>query len=324
MKVRKKIGLAKKLLGLFLVVVIIILVVNRQLVSDFVRGSFYSPSADMIEVRKKLNLTNKGEMIFNASWPELNDEEKFNINCLSYNEAEAILGCYKGQKIYVYNISDAELDGIVELATAHELLHAVYERMAIDDKNRMKTLLEKFYEENQGILKEEIEFYDGGERLEELYVRVGTEIRNLPEILEAHYAEIFKDRSRIVSYYESYIGVFRRLEEESNKLEVDMRALKERIDVLSSEYEIEAKQLNKEIYIFNNCAETANCFSDNNEFNLERSKLIIKQANLKDIYKRIDDLINKYNSDVEEFNNNVVRHKTLQNIINSHVVVEGI
>ncbi len=324
MKVNKKSGLFKKFLGVFLMVVIVVAIINHQMISDFVRGWFYSPSLEMLRVREKLSLTEKGELIFNASWPEFNDEVDFNANCLSYNEEEAILGCYKGQRIYVYSIDSNELKGITELATAHELLHAVYERTSKIEKNNLRVLLEGVYKTNQEALKKEIEIYSDDERIEELYVRIGTEIKKLPEELEKHYAEIFKDQDRIVDFYESYIGVFRRLEAEFKALKVAMKELKSQIDIKSAKYKIRTEQLNNKIYEFNSCANQIGCFSSQDEFNIKRNEILANQAELKSFYDEIDGLINQYNLDVEKYNNNIIRSEKLQNIINSHVIVEGI
>lgn len=324
MRFKRKSAIFRRLLGVVLVVALIVVVVNHQTVSDFVRGAFYTPSERMLEIRDGLGLSGKGALIFNASRPELNNEQDFNANCLSFSDEDAILGCYKGQRIYVYVINSEELDGIMELATAHELLHAVYERMPIWERDRLRKLLEAVYKNSRDILEKEIESYSADEQMEELYVRIGTEIKKLPDTLEEHYAQIFKDQDRIVDYYEKYIGVFRRLEAEFKTLEAEMEELKGQIDAKSAEYKIRSEQLNSSIYEFNNCANRANCFGSEAEFNAKRRNLLSTQAELKNLYDEIDSLINQYNSDVEKYNSTVVRSKNLQNIINSHVVVEGI
>ena len=277
----------------------------------------------MIEIRHNLELTEKGLLIFNASRPELNNENDFNVNCLSFNEKEAILGCYKNQKIYIYTINSEELAGIMELATAHELLHAFYERISAQEKNNLRELLEVIYKNNQIILGDEIESYDVNEQLEEIYVRVGTEIKELPETLEKHYAIIFKDQDKIVNYYEKYIGVFRQLETELKVLETEMEELENQINEKSKEYKIRSERLSNDINNFNNCANQIGCFKNENEFILNRNKLINDQVKLKALYDEIDILINQYNLRVKKYNNNIVRNKNLQNIINSHVIVEG-
>ncbi len=308
--------------GLILVVVFFTIIINRQVVSDFIRGKFYTPSAEMEQIRYDLNLTSKGELIFNASKPELDTEEDFNVNCQTDDETSAVLGCYTEQTIYVYSIKDKELDGILELTTAHELLHAVYERMSLAERDSLKSLLEEVYKVNQETLEREIKSYDTDEQLEEMYVRIGTEIKELPEELEKHYARIFKDQDRVVSFYDKYIKVFREIENEFKVLEAEMKELNSQIDAKITDYENRVKALNSEIEVFNNCANTPGCFSSDYEFYVRREELVYQQTELQALYDGLDGLINQYNSDVEKYNNNVIRNEKLQNIINSHVRVE--
>ncbi len=44
----------------------------------------------------------------------------------------AILGCYNpsSRDIYIYNVTNSELDGVKEVTAAHEMLHAAWERLS--------------------------------------------------------------------------------------------------------------------------------------------------------------------------------------------------
>ncbi len=270
----------------------VVLALNRQVIFDFARGLFYTPSPEMVQIRDDLGLTSRGELIFNASQPELNSKEEFNNRCRT-DEVSAILGCYTEQKIYVYNITDEELDGIIELTTAHELLHAVYGRMSISDRDNLRDVLEKVYSENLDVLKDEIEEYKSVEQLEEIYVRVGTEIKKLPDVLEDHYASIFKDQDKVVDFYEKYIKVFREVENKFKELESEMEELNTQIDSKTMDYENGVTVLNAEIDRFNNCANTPGCFSSDYEFSIKRNELLYRQSELQALYDTIDSLINQ-------------------------------
>lgn len=321
---RKNSSFSKYLLWFILIVVIFTTILNRQLILDAFRGTIYSPSVEMLEIRENLELTPRGEFLFNASRPELKTEEEFNSKCRSYDELAAVLGCYTEQKIYVYNVPGDELKGILELSAAHELLHAVYERMSGAERDELKADLEKVYKDNYAVLSEEVLSYDAAEQFEEIYVRAGTEIKNLPEKLERHFAEIFIYQDKIVSFYESYIGVFRKLEQEFKDLEAEMTELNRLVDTKTAEYEKGVLNLNSEIARFNNCANTAGCFTSNYEFSRRRNELLSWQSSLEVLYNEISGLVEKYNADVVRYNNNVIRHENLQNLINSHVRVEGL
>ena len=265
--------------SLAMVVVGILIALNYQTVMDLIQGMSYEPSAEMVAIREKLGLTRQGEIVFNASSPELNSEEEFNANCYKQTDSEetAVLGCYLGQKIYVYNVKSKDLNGILELTTAHELLHAVFERMSESEKDELAPLLEKVLAENQEILGEEVLRYVEDEQFEELYVRAGTEIKKLPAELEEHFAKIFNDQDKVVGFYDSYIKVFRELEARMRELKAEMEALNAEIEAKIKRYE------NGEYWLFN----------------------------------EINWLIDRYNADVEEYNNNVVRNNELKNTMNS-------
>lgn len=302
----------------------IVIALNYQLIFDFTRGLFYTPSPEMASIRESLDLSSRGEILFNASMPELNTEEEFNENCYSYDEKETILGCYTAQRIYVYDINEKELNGIVEQTAAHELLHAVYERMSISERDRLREVLEGVYKDNLGILEDEIGAYESAEQLEEIYVRAGTEIKKLPEELEAHYGKIFNDRQKIVKYYDGYVGVFKKYEAEMASIGAELEELGKTIDGKNEEYAREIEALNMSIDAFNDCANTPGCFNSDAEFYNRREELLREKSGIDALYDEIDKLIEQYNKNVDDYNGNVLIIERFQDIINSHVRVEDI
>ena len=313
----------KRLLGIFIVVLLVVVAINYRVVFDWALGAFYNPSSEMALIRENLSLTARGVLIFNASYPELSKEEEFNRNCYSHDEKEAILGCYKGKRIYVYNVQSEELRGILELTAAHELLHAVYERMSVEERDDLRKELEEVYLENRSILGEEVELYNNEiERLEEIYVRVGTEIKELPGELERHYAEIFRDQDKIVSFYNGYITVFREIECELKSLEAEISELGIRINESTTRYEGEVAALNIEITAFNECADTPGCFSGDYAFYNRRNELAGRQTELQELYDEISEMVKMHNKKVDEYNNVVLRGERLQNVIDSRTKVE--
>ena len=114
---------------------------NFGVIKDVLVGMGYRPTSEMVEIREALKLTGTGARIFNASLPVLQEKQEFNQNCREVENESAILGCYRDDRIFVYNIVDEELPGIRELTSAHELLHAVYDRMSNEDKARWRNEL---------------------------------------------------------------------------------------------------------------------------------------------------------------------------------------
>ena len=307
-----------------LAVVVVVGALNWRWCYDFIRGMGYSATGEMSGIVAKLDLTDRGEFLFRASRPELLGRDEFNSHCVEGESETAVLGCYTKDTVYVYDITDKELDGIRELTTAHELLHAVYARMSEEERGRISAELSKVLAKNPAGLKEELENYDRAERDEELYVRAGTEVADLPEALERHYAEIFRNQDAVAGYYNKYISVFRQLEAELETLETEMNGLSATIDNLSAEYETRMKQLNDEITSFNNCAMVAVCFSSQGEFQARRAALVGEQGELEAKYNQISQMIDTYNSKVEKYNADVVRGQSLNRKINSTSEPEGI
>ena len=300
-------------------------ILNRVWIIDFVRGMGYEPTSEMARIRDELELTDRGEFLFKATHPKLSEKDDFNKNCRQAGDSEiAVLGCYTNNDIYIYNITESELNGIRELTTAHELLHAVWARMGENERKNWETVLNRVYNDNQEILKDEIETYVSSERQEELYVRAGTEIKNLPASLEEHYAEIFKDQDKIVDFYDKYISVFKEIEERMNELKSEMDEMGGEIDLKTKEYERRSGQLEADVVSFNACAKQAGCFETQAEFYARRRELVSEQEALNTLYEELNRMIQEYNALVNEYNSNVIKSQDLNQKINSNTRPEGL
>ena len=313
---QKKLRLGWIIVMVLMVIVVVIVVLNRAWIYDWVRGVSYRPSGEMAAIRDELQLTEAGEFLFNAAQPELNAAEEFNENCRNDESEIAVLGCYTAGNIYVYNIDAAELKGIRELTAAHELLHAKWARMSDDEKVALVEPLTRTFDANQ-FLADEINSYDVSEKQEELYVRVGTEVKDLPAALEKHYAEIFGNQDAVVDFYNSYITVFREIKAQMEELTNEMETLRAEIDGKMANYEAELAALEVDIANFNSCAETAGCFNSEWEFYAKRNILVARENNLNALNNEINNLIDIYNVKVNEYNANAMESRKLQNMINS-------
>lgn len=299
-----------------------VIVANFTTIKDFVVGLRYQPTADVEQIRADLNLTGTGWRIFNASMPELMEQVEFNQNCREVENETAILGCFRDDKIYVYNVVDEELPRIRELAMAHELLHAVYHRMP--DKEKWSELLARVYKENKDILGEEIEIYPDDQKMEEIYVRAGTEIKNLPDELERHYGEIFVDQDKIADFYDGYITVFKKIKKKLEDLLAEANSLSDEVSAKTTDYEKRAEELNAKVGEFNECAKVVNCFSSRADFNNRRAALMAEQNALSALHAEITELTAKYNALATEYNENLLHGQVLNRAINSSAKVEAV
>ena len=290
---------------------------------DVINNIGYAPAKEISDIVTDLELTDKGRTIFYASRPEIENAESFNEHCDSHDEKIAVLGCYTKKKIYLHRPNTDELNGVIESTSAHELLHAAWERLSENDKARLTPELKSVYEKYYDALSEDLSIYDDSAQVDELHSRIGTQIpfNNLTKTLKDHYQTYFKNYDVVIAFYNDYIGPFRELQEERDELKQQLEDEQTDIDYRSQIYYEAVEKLSKKIDEFNNCANTTNCFRSEAAFNARRAELVAEQQQLEDEYNSINDAIEAYNKKVEQYNNSVLRTQDLENSINSNVKI---
>jgi chromosome segregation ATPase len=266
----------------------------------------YTPSQEIAAIAERSKLSQRGERFFYASTPELDGTQEFSDKCISHETSSAILGCYTGGKIYLFDVSAEELDGIKEVTAAHEMLHAAYDRLSRAEKSRVSTLLEReatrLTEDKE--FRERMSVYDdvsADERLDELHSILATEIADLPDELEQYYDQYFINRSAVVVLYKQYSSVFFQLEQQSEQLQVQLERLSQVISSGSTAYEQARDRLRRDIASFNQRAESGR-YSTQTEFARDRASLQTRQAELERQRQQINSLVERYNQQVAQLN----------------------
>ena len=296
----------------------VVFFLNRDFFIDSFMALNYNPTPAMSEIRDKLELTGDGSRIFNASHPVLSSRDDFNESCQSHDEAVSVLGCYdKDHHIFVYNIEEETLSGIRESTTAHELLHAVWGRLTGSEKASLTPILESTYASHPE-LTETVEAYPENERLDEIYVRLATQVAELPDELETHYAKYFRNQDAIVAFYDTYIAPFNELNEKIEKLKVELDTFEKEINTRTYALDERVSEFEDAVDEFNDCADTAGCFSSDYAFRTRRAELVEEQESINAENTAINLLIDTYNSKVTVYNQSVTRSADLQNKINSN------
>lgn len=316
----KKKGVADKVAIIVsaLVVLVISFAIQQPEVQDFWKGIGYEPSEKMSLIQESLGLTGSGERIFKAVKPALEDRDNFNSHCETHDADVSLLGCYTGGQIYVYEIQNEELKLANNVTTAHELLHATWQRMNEKEQAKITEWLEEIKANKAEWLEEELASYPEEEKLEEIYTRAGTKLRDLPADLEKHYAKYFKDRQKIVDYYEQYQAPFEKLKSELDELEKQIAAENETIKAKRAEYEKQADDLSAQIDRFNRCAESAGCFGSDAEFARQRNGLLADQKALEELRTATNSKIDENNAKIEQYNKLQESLGELNNAMNSH------
>lgn len=171
----------------------------------------YEPTLEVSALATTLQLTEEGQQIFFAAHPEILDAEPFLARCgdadAPADGSEDPIGCYTSppERIAVFRPEDPRLDSQITTTAAHELLHAVWERLPDADHEALHGLLDAQYARipADDPVQEQITGSIAGDRFNrdtELFAYLGTQNTGagpLDPALEAYYARYFTARQAV-------------------------------------------------------------------------------------------------------------------------------
>lgn len=202
---------AKTIFQISLLVLLLILALNYQYLLDQYALATFQPASDMSAIISRLDLTQQAKAALYRSHPRVDGKATFNTDCQT-KPHELELGCYFRNRVYVLSIDNASLAPEMDVVSAHELLHAEWDRMGAGQQKTLGAELEQEYTAlNDPSLKQRMAEYaqtEPGQQDNELHSILGTEVANLPPDLERHYAQYFNNRSAIVAAHAAYEQVF--------------------------------------------------------------------------------------------------------------------
>lgn len=277
----------------------------RQTILDYTRAFQYKPTDAIVSIVQRTSMSDQGRLLLYASSPEILGAPQFATECpLQTEKTSTILGCYASQRIYVYDVTNAELDGIKDVTAAHEMLHAAYDRLSGPERSRIDALLDAEY----GRLKSDRAFVDRvklydkiepGERSNELHSIIGTEVAQIGQELEQYYARYFKDRSKVVELQRKYSSVFTSLKQKSDELVSYLNTLAGAINDQRAEYNARVDTLNKKIALFNAAAKSGDLSTS--QFNAQRRLLLAESDALEVLRTTINDQVKDYEAKKSEY-----------------------
>jgi len=270
---------------------------NAQNIIDWWRLRDYEPTARIVSVADRTNMSDLGRKLFYVHDPELLDKNNFQLRC-TVGESTIVLGCYvSNQRIYLFDVQEVRLDGVIEVTAAHEMLHAGYDRLDLNERDRVDKLLQEAYDRiDSQRLRGIIENYrqrDPSIVNNELHSILGTEYRDLPRDLEEHYSKYFVDRLPVVALAEAYADEFEKREAQI----VDF-------DIQLSKLNGEITRIQAELTLQNTALQNA------------RQKI----ETLKSDPESYNRSVTIYNIDVGKYNQDVAKVKTLVDQYNTLVV----
>jgi hypothetical protein len=285
---------------------------NRQWISDRAFALQFEPDPELLNYVRDASLTEEGEIYLFASLPEIVPAGEFDRYCSRDEPGIGVLGCYRlaEKRIYLYDVTDERLEAMEPVIAAHEMLHAAWHRFTKEQQNRLAVLLEEGFAalpEDHPLHKRiaSYEANDPNSRIPELYALMGTEIAELPQDLEEHYAAYFTDRSSVVALADEVYAIFANFDSELQSLADDLKARSDIIDALKAQYELDSSVLGADISVYNERVARYNAGEDvsgSNRFDAKRDDLISRQQALKAERDEILRQIDEYNALLDQLN----------------------
>lgn len=308
-------------LSALFIVTAVWLFLNRQYVLDQIAVWGYAPSADIQQINQRVAFTDRGEFVFYATKPEVQNPEAFNKECPRQEAGSPILGCYTtDDRIYIYNLTNKQLDGMEEVTAAHEMLHAVWYRTPADEREKLAAELKDAYSKlDNPSLKTRMEYYERtepGELINELHSILGTEVVTLNDSLEAYYEQFF-DRETVLAFHQQYNTVYTALNIRADDLYEKMASLSTTIQTRSKAYDTAAARLSADIEAFNARAQSG-AFSSQAQFYAERAALIRRSNTLEVDRAAINVHIETHNAYYEEYKEIAAQIEVLNDSIDSY------
>lgn len=296
---------------------------------DVVRAAQFTPTTQLAAANSRIALTMRGQQIFYATAPEIQDKTQFNASCQSAERTAAILGCYYKDRIYLYNIQNEELDGTLEVTAAHEMLHAAYHRLNYFERRDVDAMVQAQYQKvkDQPEISQLMNYYteaEPGAELDELHSIIGTTIQDISPELERYYDRYFTNRASIVALNAKYSAVFSELSRQADALQKEIDAEGPAIKKEMANYDVDLAQLNLDIQSFNARAGTTGGFSSQSEFTVARAALLQRTNLLNSRQQALNARVAAYNALVERLNGIAVHVNTLNQSINGVSAPSGV
>lgn len=223
---------------------------NRMAVLDWAFLQDYAAPTNIQQLASRTTMTNEGKRLFYVNHPQVQDRAAFNKSCTNKTEQSVVLGCYHGNRagIFLFNVTDSELDGVKEVTAAHEMLHQAYDRLSASERKDINAQLEAFYKNgltNQSV-KDQVALYKQTEPNDvdnEMHSLFGTEVANLPTSLENYYKQYFSKRSAVTDLYSKYQSAFTSRQQQIAADDAQLKDQKQAINSLETSLEQQNKQL---------------------------------------------------------------------------------
>jgi chromosome segregation ATPase len=305
----------KRFLTLTLMIAAIAAAWQYQAIADWWFLRNYEPPAEIVELANRAQLNEISRRTFYLADPKIDDKLEFNTHC-PIGEESLVLGCFTG-KIYILRVERKELQKVMEVTAAHEMLHAVYYRFSASEKDTLNHQLDSFFatidDKKLRDLIAQYEKNDPSSRHDEMHAIFATQIEKLSPELESHYKKYFKNRAAVVTAYKDYEAVFENYQKRIKQLEVDINSVRNQL----SELEADLAAKRAEIETVNRQLERHRKNNDFDAYNAlvpKQNRLVREYNGMVSTYR---DLVTLYNAKVQEINKLALEQNELVDSLDS-------
>ncbi len=219
----------------------------------------YKPSSPAIEqLAIATTMTPDAQQIFYKQDPSIEPKKRFHSLCHQPGrkpEKTIILGCYINNgyegNIVIQSVTDARLQGLMEVIAAHEMLHAAYHELSQAERDRLSPKLRQAAKRvKDSRLLSVLEEYESGDPdiyANELHSHLGTELAELGDPdLDQHYQRYFQDRQQVITFAQKSRSTLFQLDAQAEKLKPEIDALEtsllqQKTLILQADRDLEAK-----------------------------------------------------------------------------------
>jgi hypothetical protein len=241
----------RKYLWIPIVIAVSLFQSQGKSISDSIKLAKYQAPPQIAQLAQATKMTDKGRRLFYLTNPQVKPKTEGLQACRSAGSSDQTntLGCYIPAKgIFILEVNDQRLQGVMETTAAHEMLHVAYQELSIEEQNILNQQLQKSFDQlKDQKLQDILDIYkqhDPSSILGELHSRLGTQYADLSPELEKHYRNYFSDRSTVVALSKNYGQAFAQLETKANKIERQLLALKANIERLEAQAKEQRAALN--------------------------------------------------------------------------------
>lgn len=298
---------------------------QRVAVIDWWRLRGYSPPAEVVSLADAAAMNDFAKRVFYVNHPKVEkNSAQFRSQC-PQGEKTIVLGCYRSPQlgIVIYDVTDPRLDGVEEVTAAHEMLHAAYDRLGADEKQKVNNLLNSFYLQlNDARIKETVSLYrqTGPEHvINEMHSIFGTEVSGLPAELESYYSRYFTDRQKVVKAAAGYESEFSSRLEKIAEYEKQLDHLRADIEAQESSLKSQAAGLESDRQRLEALRQSGQI----EEYNSQVTAFNAKVNSYNQGVARLRRSINSYNSLLDNYNTIAGELRSLYSAIDTRLTTQS-